>query len=598
MISPRLLWGALRTTGLEQPLWWLIYRYQLGSGLVAIRSPMRSWEKLRFEDAIRPGAQAEAARYLTGEDPPRLFFGESRSLRDQLVGLMGPGLQTLVDEAVLVSTGRFRLWEDTFHSLGTPPAWNRNPLTGREQDPHVHWTLIAQQSTGDIKGLWEASRFSIGFRLARLQAATGEKRAAEHFMRLVDSWTQANPPNGGPQWISAQEVGLRAMAWVFALTVLWGSAAIAKEQRARLAIVLREHGRRIEASLAYALAQGNNHVLSEAAALWTLGLIFPWMREAGRWAARGRRLLISAAERQIEPDGGYIQQSINYQRLAAQVMAWSIRLGEVHQRPFPHETYARLRAMRDCLAAMVDPTTGRAPNLGHNDGSLVFPLTTCAYEDFRPVIQSLSLLCDGRRFFPAGPWDEEALWLMGSLPAGEAIQPATRMAAQQADARGGVIALQLPGARGFLRCAMFRNRPAHADQLHADLWSEDFNFACDAGTYLYNGDAPWENALAGSGVHNTVMVDGHDGMQRVGRFLWVAENARAERVQAEPGCVLAVAAHNGYRRLGIVHRRALDRPGWAGMDCRRRRARPRRACVAPALAHTGWRGEADPRREG
>jgi len=557
VISLRSLWGALRTVGLEQPLWWLVYRYQLGSGLVAIRSPLRAWDGLRFEDALRPGAQAQAARYLAGEAPPRLFFGEARTLAPQLVALMGPSLQTLMDEAVLASAGRFRLWEDTFRSLGHPPAWNRNPLTEREQDATQHWTLIAERSTGDVKGLWEASRFSIVYRLARLYAATGEERAAQQFARLIDSWLEANPPNGGPQWISAQEVGLRAMAWVFALTGMWGSSALGHGQRARLAIALREHGRRIEASLAYALAQGNNHVLSEAAALWTLGLAFPWMREAGRWAARGRRMLISAAKSQIEPDGGYIQQSVNYQRLAAQVLAWSVRLGEVHERPFPRETYARLRAMRDCLAVLVDERTGRAPNLGHNDGSLVFPLTTCAYEDYRPVIQSLSLLCDGKRYLARGPWDEEALWLMGSLPAAEEPLHAAQPAAPRADARGGMIALRLEDGRGYLRCARFRNRPAHADQLHADLWSGDLNFACDAGTYLYGGDTPWENALAGSAVHNTVVVDGRDQMDRVGRFLWVAENARAERMQAGWGYTVGVASHLGYRRLGVLHRRAL-----------------------------------------
>ena len=557
MTSLRVLLGALRTVGLEQPLWWLLYRYQLGSGLVAIRTPLRTWDALRFDDAVRPGAQAQAARYLAGEASPGLFFGEARALAPQLIALLGPDLQTLSDESVLASTGRFRLWEDAFRSLGLPPAWNRNPLTEREQEATKHWTFIAERSTGDVKGLWEASRFSIAYRLARLYAATGEERAAQQFMRLVDSWLLANPPNGGPQWISAQEVGLRAMAWVFALTGMWGSSALGREQRTRLAIALREHGRRVEASLAYGLAQGNNHMLSEAAALWTLGLAFPWMREARRWAARGRRMLIAAARSQIETDGGYIQQSVNYQRLAAQVLAWSIRMGEVHERPFPRETYARLRAMRDCMASLVDEGTGRAPNLGHNDGSLVFPLTTCAYEDYRPVIQSLSLLCDRHRYLALGPWDEEALWLMGALPAQEEAQDVPPPAVPRADARGGMIALRMEDGRGFLRSARFRNRPAHADQLHADLWSGDLNFACDAGTYLYGGDPPWDNALAGSWVHNTVVVDGRNQMERVGRFLWVAENARAERMEAGAGYTLGVASHGGYRRLGILHRRAL-----------------------------------------
>jgi len=557
VIPLRVLFGALRTVGWEQPLWWLRYRYQLGSGVVAIRSPLRRWEDLRFEDAVRPGAEVDAARYLEGEEAPRLFFASARSLAPQLVDLMGPRLQALLDEVVLASAGRYRLWEDSFRSCGIPPAWNRNPLTGRDQDASLHWTMIAERTTGDVKGLWELSRFAIAYRLVRLYAAAGEERAAQHFVRLADSWLRANPPNSGPQWMSGQEVGLRAMAWTFGLAGLWGSPALTREVRMRLAVGLREHGRRITASLAYAQAQGNNHLLSEASALWTLGLVFPWMRESRGWADCGRAMLIAAARRQIDPDGGYIQHSINYQRLAAQILAWSVRLGEVHQCRFPQEMYSRLRAMRDCLADLVDDRSGRAPNFGHNDGTLVLPLATCDFEDYRPVVQTLSLICDGRRRYPRGAWDEEAVWLQGEASDSRVQGGTSPAAVPRADARGGMIALTFAGGRGFLRCAKFRNRPAHADQLHCDLWSGELNFACDAGTFLYSGDPPWENALAASGVHNTVTVDGLDQMERVGRFLWVAEDAHAERIELHEGYELAIASHRGYRRFGVLHRRAL-----------------------------------------
>jgi Heparinase II/III-like protein/Heparinase II/III N-terminus len=569
VISLRTLAGAIRTLGLIQPFWWLLYRYQLGSGTTAIRTPLRAWEDLGFKDCIRPGAEAEASRYLDGQAAPRLTFGEARQLAPLLADLMGPSLQSLVDEVVLTSTGRFRLWEDSFRACGMPPAWNRNPLTGREQDASIHWTTIAERETGDVKGLWELSRFAVAFRLTRLYAATGDQRAAELFVRLADSWLKANPPNAGPQWISGQEVALRAIAWVFAVSGLWGAAALGREVRSQLVVALREHGRRIMATLAYARAQGNNHLLSEAAALWTLGLALPWMREAERWANTGRSILIAAARRQIEPDGGYIQHSTNYQRLAADVLVWSLRLGEVHARRFPEETYDRLRAMRDCLSQLVGRADGRAPNLGHNDGSLALPITTCAFEDFRPVLQSLSLVCDGRREFSRGPWDEEALWLLGALPAEELARTASAPPVPRVEARGGMIALSAEPGHGFLRAPRFHNRPAHADLLHADLWLGGFNFACDAGTYLYGGEPPWENALASSGHHNTVTVDNLDQMERAGRFLWIAEDAHTERLDVRDRWALAVASHKGYRRLGVIHRRAMigfDGRTWVIVD--------------------------------
>jgi hypothetical protein len=93
------------------------------------------------------------------------------------------------------------------------------------------------------------------------------------------------------------------------------------------------------------------------------------------------------------------------------------------------------------------------------------------------------------------------------------------------------------------------------------------NLARDPGTYLYNGSTPWNNGFAGTSVHNTVTIDHQDQMSRVGRFLWVdwaqasgrayASNrhARADRFEGE---------HDGYRRLGVTHRRALQWLGGSG----------------------------------
>ena len=39
------------------------------------------------------------------------------------------------------------------------------------------------------------------------------------------------------------------------------------------------------------------------------------------------------------------------------------------------------------LFQMVDPVTGYGPNLGANDGTLLFKLSSAAYRDYRPSVQ-------------------------------------------------------------------------------------------------------------------------------------------------------------------------------------------------------------------
>jgi len=443
--------------------------------------------------------------------------------------------------------------------LGFPPEWNRNPLTGRIDFARRQWTKVNEGATGDIKGLWEPSRFSLAFRLARLYAVTRDERAPEVFWQLFDSWLAANPPNAGPQWLSSQEVALRALAWIFGLRAFVRSPATSATRVTKVIAALDAHARRIEATLAYAKSQNNNHLISEGCGLFTIGLLFPALPKAARWRALGRALLEGTSV-QFFHDGGYIQHSINYHRLALQLYLWALRLGEIHGQPFSERLYDCVDRSLELLSAIVDPETGRMPNFGHNDGALFLPLNDCEYEDYRPLLQGLSLWRKGARIWTAGSWDEDAIWILGP----DAVDCVARLSPEESERtkknlsapNAGVYVIQGKESRAVIRCAQFHERPAHADQLNIDLWWRGENIACDAGSYLYGGDPPWRNSLTHAAVHNTVTIDGLDQMKQSGRFGW------ATLAQAQ-GKFLGDAKweglHNGYSALGVTHRRTVER---------------------------------------
>lgn len=91
-----------------------------------------------------------------------------------------------------------------------------------------------------------------------------------------------------------------------------------------------------------------------------------------------------------------------------------------------------------------------------------------------------------------------------------------------------------------------------------DLWWKDINIACDAGTYRYNAEKPWDNSLSRSITHNTVTINGRDQMTRAGKFLWLdwAQSMRipSERDRGDD----FIAQHDGYASLGCHHRRRLS----------------------------------------
>lgn len=501
-----LAWKAFWQLGPRHALRFAIYQAALRLRLYRLLTP-----------ANRP---PEAAAF----QPLALGWPDAAALKAAL----GPeGQRALLAEADEIVAGQARLF-------GGPPR----PLALRPPAPLWHWTYYKMPRIAgqDIKLTWEPARFGWATVLGRAYHASGEERYAEAFWLHTESFLTANPPNEGPNWASAQEVSLRLICLSFALSLFWESRHSTPARRQRLATALAEHAGRIPSTLIYARAQNNNHLLTEAAGLLTAAAVLPQHPAAARWQRLGWRWLNHGLQSQIAPDGTYSQHSANYHRLVLQVALWAARLGP----EYPPVTRARLAAASAWLAGLLDDESGGVPNLGPNDGAYILSLSTRPFTDFRPVLQAAR-----RAFLGEAPemLDEMSLWLAPSPGPAQPAAPAPHLR------------LEVGPAWGVLRAARFSSRPGHADQLHFDLWWRGLNIALDAGTAFYNARPPWENALSGTEVHNTLTINGQPQMTRAGRFLWL-DWAQAVAVEHSPA--RATATHDGYRAFGLDHRRIVE----------------------------------------
>jgi hypothetical protein len=357
---------------------------------------------------------------------------------------------------------------------------------------------------------------------------------------------------------------------VFTAQVFSTSQHATSTRLARLARAVAEHATRIPPSLAYARAQNNNHLLSEAAGLYTAGMALPDHPDARRWRALGLKWFQRGLQSQIDPDGAYMQHSTNYHRLMLQLGLWMDSLGGGHGQALTETSRAQLFRATAWLLQLLDPTSGRVPNLGPNDGAYILPLTIRPFEDFRPVLQAAGQAFTGEAPVEGGPWDEMALWLPGRARPGK---PDALRSVRQAIAQDNPARLEMPSTDSwaYLRAARFTDRPGHADQLHLDLWWRGQNLARDAGTYLYNGRPPWENVLARTAAHNTVIVDGQEQMTWAGRFLWLdwsQGNILHGEKAPEGSWTSLTASHNGYLKRGCLHQRkvSVDQEEWLIQD--------------------------------
>ena len=575
-----------RAFGVRGSMLRLQYEVQRGSGLLSrkMRS-VQGWDSWDLK-RIAPSINAASMRSARRDGAIPFFFTDARALGPPLREIIGPtGGSAAIAEAELILTGHLPFFGSLSFDCGFPPRWFQNPVTGQSVSPREPWTRMrfASPACGDLKFILESSRFLFIYPLLRAYALTGDERFPEAFWTAIEDWSLQNPPMHGPLWICGQECSLRILAWTFALHGFIHSPSTTNERVSKLVSMIAAHAWRTTQSLAYARSQRSNHLITEAVGLWTAGTLFPELSSAKTWQKKGAELLREAVLDQITPQGVSQQHSFNYQRMILHLLLWTLRLSEIHRTPLHASIRARTQSAFDFLRQWADQESGLAPNYGSDDGSLILPLTSAAYRDLRPLLQLGAALLDppdpDRPALPPGPWDEAPLWL-GLKPAHSPQTQSPPIVVSAADTectkteciKTGYFRIGDETSWAMIRAGRYTRRPFQADQLHVDLWWKGINLARDAGTYLYNGPPPWNNGFARTAVHNTVTVDGEDQMRRAGRFLWVDwaqasgnvsisnKSTKSDRFEGE---------HDGYCRLGVVHKRSvqwLPNCGWVIVD--------------------------------
>jgi len=425
--------------------------------------------------------------------------------------------------------GKIQFFSHLSCNVGAPPDWFLNPHNGKRfPGRQRHWSRLPDfcKDFGDIKIIWEASRFDWALIFARAYRETRNVKYVSVLNDWVVDWARKNPANVGPNWKCGQEVAIRMLQTLLAFHLL-------QQRRPSDALkrFVTEHCARIAPTIRYALAQDNNHGISEAAALFVGGA---WLksvtgsntavsRRADRWHRLGRRWLQERVAKLIGADGSFSQHSLNYHRVLLDTLNivefWRRKLGLP---AFPDQYYDRIIAAADWLYQLTDEVTGDGPNIGANDGARLFVLSPTNYRDYRPTVQLSAALFAGGKAYDDGPWDQPLYWL-GLESQLTDVRPFKKEARVFRD--GGYVTLHTTtreGRRswGVVRFPRFRFRPSHADALHFDLWYDGVNLLRDGGSYSYSLADRWHDYFSGVRSHNTVQFDERDQMPRLGRFLF------------------------------------------------------------------------------
>ncbi|MFW6029127.1 MAG: heparinase II/III domain-containing protein, partial [Halanaerobiales bacterium] len=182
--------------------------------------------------------------------------------------------------------------------------------------------------------------------------------------------------------------------------------------------------------------------------------------------------------------------------------------------------------------------------------ALIFPVTTCNYRDFRPVLNTIYALFKGKRLYEQGNYDEEILWFSDINL--ETISHA-KIQRQSVDYnKSGFYSLRHDDGHLMIIIQDFKTRPAQMDQMHIDLWHKGVNVLCDSGTYSYASDLGRKMAL--TAAHNTVKVVGKEQMKKHGPFLIYNWTRSKDVVFSDNYFKGTMISKNGYSHIRSINK--------------------------------------------
>lgn len=387
--------------------------------------------------------------------------------------------------------------------------WHMNPVSKVKANNALAWNRLPDFGEyGDIKLLWEASRFPQVYYFISAYSATRDDKYAKTCVGQIIDWIEKNPYPKGVNYKCGQEISFRLFAWINALKYF--SDFVSQDEEQRIVENIYTSILRIDANIDYAAKSvKNNHSISEAAGLFICGLLFTQFKESKYFVAKGLKYLLKETSYQVYRDGAYIQNSFIYQRLALDVLSYVMIVAKKLNYELPKKLRLRHKKMIEFLNSFVQKN-GWLSNYGSNDGANLFPVTGDDYRDFRSSLNVANVLDSGHSLFNG----HKKLVEFFSLEDNGVVELDKKIDFKD----GGYYILKNKNYFSFIRCHSYKYRPASNDMFHLDIWCGGKNIFCDAGSYSYNTDKKFKNNFIGVVGHNTVMINDSNQMEQVLNF--------------------------------------------------------------------------------
>ncbi|MTG98559.1 hypothetical protein GJV76_10550 [Myroides sp. BIT-d1] len=437
--------------------------------------------------------------------------------------------ELIVHKANGVIENYFQFYNYWFFYIPENKYWFFDPFSKKSLDSlDKHWCEINEfdLNTGDIKNLWELSRFDWVLSLTKAYCLTNDEAYLLKLNALLKDWCTHNPYNQGIHWKCGQEASIRVMK-------LYNASLLLKtlyEVNEGLFDFVFKHIERINGNINYAIAQNNNHGTSEAAVLY-IGSIWLLKQENStlltnqtkkrliEYKSRGRKILENRIQKLILHDGTFSQKSVNYHRVVMDTISFVLYgMQEFKEPEFSAAILLKLDKLGMWLLDLVSNDKGEVPNLGSNDGAMFEQLHELDYRDFRPSIQLFFGLLHQQIIWDSRDVLAPLIWRNIDMSQFKRNYEVIN----KCDVKDSeFVQLVYKNLKTLVVAKQDNFRPSN-DILHLDVFYKGVNIMLDTGSYSYN--ALETNYFKSIRAHNTIQFGSSEPMPKISRFLngeWV-----------------------------------------------------------------------------
>ena len=544
-----------------------------GEILWRARSSVRDkFDRIFVSRRQRPRSISIILNNQEDKDEPDFHVYNSRTGRTGNSQVENKSYTNLLARAEKIVGHRLSFFDLQDKFLGDPFVWNRDHKLEKDT-PLIYSSSIDYRDireTGDCKYVWEPNRHHQLVVLGRAYCLSGEIRFAKAVSEQLDSWLRQNPYGLGMNWRSGLELGIRLINWVWAYDLIKDSDSICDEFYLRFLDSVSRHVWEIDRKYSRG-SSVNNHLIGEAAGVFTATSYFRDMKNASLCRNKSREILIREILNQTYPDGGTKEQAIGYHMFVIQFFVITGLIARKTVQDFPESYWSRLEKMFEFIK-MLSEGGDNIPKFGDCDDGYVLDIGSNPLS-IKEWLAVGAALFERNDFITSCEHMEPIEWLPG-ISVQDVSLAKNRKCSSIAFGQSGYYLLQCGDLDSPQRISVvFDCGPlgmgtlagnGHADALSFTLRVFGKDILVDPGTYDYFSYPQWREYFRSTRAHNTIVIDGLNQSEMLGLFLW-GRKARAKCLSWEPSEIggKVIGEHDGYSVLGdpVIHRRTLELDG-------------------------------------